>query len=107
MDDREKYYVMKSLREIFENRLYGPGSLEYSESGIRMLKRYIWDCIDNENEEELELMLKACMVIPEMKEWILCSQNEVLEPVQRKFKTICGMYDPGELEHPDEFLPFS
>jgi hypothetical protein len=107
MEDREKFYVMKSLREIFESRLYGPGSLDYSDSGLRMLKRYIWDCIENENEEDLGLILKACMVLPEMKEWILNSKNEALEPVQKKFKQLCDLYDPGELAEREDFLPFT
>jgi hypothetical protein len=102
MDEREQFYANKAIREIFENRLMG-GWKELSDEGLRLMKRYVLFCIESGSEEDLERVLKACMVLEEMKDWILYSPVANLDPVRDRFRKMCEMYDIGELE---EFLPF-
>ena len=105
MDEREQFYANKALREILEYRLMGRRR-ELSEDGLRLMKRYVLFCIESGSEEDLERVLMGCMVLSEMKEWILNSPIENLEPVRERFREMCEMYDPGDLAEPEEFLPF-
>ncbi len=105
MDEREQFYANKALREILENRLMG-GRLELSWEGLRLMKRYVLFCIENGSEEDLERVLKGCLVLRDMKDWILHSPVENLEPVRERFRKMCEIYDTGELGEPEEFLPF-
>ena len=105
MDEREQFYANKALREILERRLMG-GRLELSEGGLRLMKRYVLFCIDSGSEEDLERVLKGCLLLGDMKDWILNSPVENLEPVRERFRKMCEMYDTGELGEREEFLPF-
>ena len=106
MDEREQFYANKAIREIFESRLTG-GFKELSEEGLKLMKRYVLFCIESGSEEDLERVLMACMALDEMKDWILCSPVENLEPVRERFRRMCEMYDVGELKEPEEFFPFT
>ena len=67
VDEREQFYANKALREILENRLMGRRR-ELSWEGLRFMKRYVLFCLESGNEEDLERVLKACLILGDMKD---------------------------------------